>query len=82
MPTAAARKTTLDARLTMIQAAISGTLDRNAASYSINGRSISSFSLSDLMRLERETLNELAKVERIIAGGSRFGGIGFKAVAT
>lgn len=68
-----ARKTQLEERLEKIRSAINGTLDRGVASYSINNRAISSFSLDQLRKLEQETLHELATLNR----GSRFGGIGF-----
>lgn len=67
----------LNARLTKIQAAINGTLDRGVASYDTEIQSLTSMSLKELRELEQVTLNEIARLERIAAGGSRFGKIGF-----
>ncbi len=82
MPTTTERKATLETRLTKIQTAIDGTLDRGVLSYSIEGRSLASMSISELQKLETQTLNEIAKLDRLIANGTRFGGIGFKAVTS
>lgn len=76
MPTTAARKSTLTARLTQIETAITATLDRNAASYSTEIQSLTSLGLSELRRMEMDTLNELRRLER----GTRLGGIKFVGV--
>lgn len=69
-----ARKSLLLARLDKIQAAINGTLDRGVAGYAIDGRRLDSFTMAELLRMERATQNELNRLDR----GTRFGGIGFK----
>lgn len=71
-----ARKSLLSTRLDKIQAAINGTLDRGVAGYAIDGRRLDSFTMAELLQMERATLNEIARLDR----GSRFGGIGFKRV--
>lgn len=63
------RLATLNLRLTRVQEAINGTLTRGAAAYSINGRSVSSFSLDELLKLEKQTLSDIARERR---GGSVF----------
>lgn len=68
-----ARIATLNARLTKIQAAIDGTLDRKAASYSTEIQSLTSLSLAELQRMEQSVLSELERLNR----GGRFGKIGF-----
>lgn len=55
---------TLEARLVKIDAAIDGTLDRNAAQYQINGRAISSLSLNDLQSLRLNTMREITRLGR------------------
>lgn len=77
MSTASARKATLAARLTLIETAINATITRNAASYSTEIQSLTSLGLAELRKMETETLNELARLNR----GTRFGGIGFKGVS-
>lgn len=67
------RKSVLQQRLAKIQAAINATLDRGVQSYSTEIQSLTSLGLDELRRMERDALNELAKVDR----GSRFGGIKF-----
>jgi len=52
--------------LNAVKSAISGTLTRNAKTLQINGRSITSFSLDELMRLEK---NYEVKVARESSGG-------------
>ncbi|MEO0966536.1 MAG: hypothetical protein AAFY08_15650 [Planctomycetota bacterium] len=73
-----ARIVVLQERLTRVQAAIDGTLDRNAASYMIHGRRLDSFSPVELVRLETRTLNEINRLQR----GSRFGGVRFSRPGT
>lgn len=66
----------LQTRLAAVQAAINGTLDRNADSYSTEIQSVKSLSMTELVALESRTINEIARLTR----GSRFGKVGFKRV--
>ena len=68
------RRSVLTERLSKVQQAINGTLDRGVAAYSISGRSITSFSLDELMNLEKQTQNELNRVRR--GGFLQRGGFG------
>lgn len=70
------RIATLEARLVKVQAAIDGTLDRNAASYSTEIQSLTSLSVTELHKLETSIRNELTRLNR----GSRFGKAGFRSV--
>lgn len=58
------RMSVLRERLERVQQAINGTLDRGAAAYSINGRSVSGFSLDELLKLEDQTRAEIARAGR------------------
>lgn len=78
MATNSARQATLTARLTLIESAIAATLSRNAASYSTEVQSLASLGLSELRKMEQDTLNELRRLER----GTRFGGIKFVGVSS
>lgn len=76
MPTNATQLATLEARLTLIQTAITATLTRGVESYSTEIQSLKALGLTDLRRLESSTLNDIKRLER----GSRFGAVGFKGV--
>lgn len=68
-----ARKATLEARLTLVQSAITATLTRGVQSYSTEIQSLTSLGLDALRNEERSILNELARLERT----TRFGKIKF-----
>ena len=67
------RKSDLESRLTKIQTAIDATLDRGVQSYSTEIQSLTSLGLDQLRKMERDTRNEIARLDR----GSRFGGVKF-----
>lgn len=71
----AARKAVIEARLVLIDAAITATLTRGVKSYSTEIQSLVSLGLDELQRQENSLRSELARLTR----GTRFGGIGFKA---
>ncbi len=73
----AARLTILQSRLTDVQTAITATIQRNVSSYSDEIQTLAAMPLSELRKLERDTVNEISRLQR----GSRFGTIGFKGVA-
>ena len=60
--------------LTAIESALSGTLDRNAASISINGRSITSLSFKELMDARDNVKAKIAKA----AGSGRAAVVRFR----
>ena len=72
------RIATLQARLTLIQTAITATYTRGVASYSTEIQSLTSLGLDELHRQERAVINEIARLQR----GSRFGPVGFKRITT
>jgi hypothetical protein len=73
----ASRKSVLNERLALVQAAIAGTLTRGVRSYSTEIQSLTAMSLAELRSEERAILNELARLNR----GTRFGNIGFTRVS-
>lgn len=74
MPTVATRKATLEARLTLVQTAISNALaNGHVQSYTTEIQGVTYRSLDALYALEKQTLNELRRLER----GTRFGRVGF-----
>lgn len=66
-----------EARLTLIQSAITATLTRNASAYSTEVQSLTSLGIDKLRDLERDMVNEIDRLQR----GSRFGPIGFKRIS-
>ncbi len=72
------RKAVLEARLILIQNAITNALTNgHASSYSTEIQGVSYRSLKELQKAEQAIRNELTRLNR----GTRFGGIGFKRVA-
>ena len=66
-------KAIYEARLVKVRAAIDGTLDRNAHSYSTEIQSLTSLSLEELERMENSLVSKIERLDR----GTRFGKLGF-----
>lgn len=69
----AALKAVYEARLVKVRAAIDGTLDRNAQSYSTEIQSLASLPLKELERMENSLVSKIERLDR----GTRFGRLGF-----